>query len=231
MREKYFFRKEKTTNLKKAKVYENRLKQSIFFMFTVNGSYMLSLCCMYMFKEGIITQAIFVRTLFVYITITGLLGILYLPYSPIHFGLNTNRWRWNLKWGLQIGIFTTVLSLLFRFYLVASGRVDYRFQFSPGWDFYTYPISVFSQELVIRGYLQSYFVGLFSTSQYKRTIAILFSSMIFGVLHLMYGFLVAFMAYVFSILLGFFYEKTRSILGVCIIHFCTGISLFFFSYI
>ncbi|MCB1157075.1 MAG: CPBP family intramembrane metalloprotease [Leptospiraceae bacterium] len=222
--------KSKKKKLKKKFIYKNRVRESVFFMLSLNGSYIISLSCMVLFRDGLIRSETYVKILFAYTCLTVLLGVFYLPYKLKHYGLNRKKLIYNLKMGSLLGLIGLILAVLIRISLVKSGRLEFRFRAIPEWEFFLYPFSVMAQETMIRGYLQSYFISLFDGSKKNEFVAIFLSSIIFGIMHLMYGFILAGLAFLFSIILGYFYRKSESLVGVLIIHFMTGTAMFYFKH-
>lgn len=225
----YSQRKKKKRKKKKKYLYKNRLKESLFFMVTLNIAYMVSMACMVLFRDGLITSSLYVKFLFLYTSITVGFGFFLLPYKMKHYGFNSRNWRFNLKWGLVLGLMGSFLAVLLRIYLVKQGKKEFRFTPIPEWEFYIYPLSVYSQETMTRGFLQNYFTSLFEKTRKNQLIAIMLSSAIFAMMHLMYGFFLAAMVLIFSIALGYFYKKTYSIIGVYLIHFMVGTTMFYFK--
>lgn len=220
----------KKKNLSQKKVYKNKVKQSLFFMIALNGNYLLALVCMVLFRDGIITSTAYVKIIFIYTLIMVLMGVFYLPYKMQHYGWNWNGYKFNLLWGFVLGVLGAGAAVYTRYMLVRQGRTEFAFNPTPEWELYIYPISVIAQETMTKGYLQNYFEHMFEKTSMNRLIAILFSSIIFGLMHLMYGFLIMFLSTIFSVVLGFFFDKTKSLLGVFIVHFLIGTAMFYFKY-
>ena len=215
---------------KKKKAYKHKVKQSLFFMIVLNGCYLLTLVCMRLQASDIITTGVYVKLMFLYSVCMSFLGLFYLPHRPSHYGMNLNDLRFNLLWGTLLGILFAGFAVILRFYFVSKGRMEFAFNPIPEWEFFLYPFSVLAQEMIIRGYLQTYFISLFDYTIANKWIAILFSSIIFALLHLMYGFQVTIYCFLFSFVLSIFFDKTRSLVGVTIIHFLVGTAMFYFKY-
>jgi len=222
--------KSKIKNISKKKVYKNKVIQSLFFMIALNGNYLLALVCMVLFRDGIISSSLYVKIIFLYTLFMVIIGAFSLPYKMKHYGWNLNGVEFNLKWGILLGILGALIAIWIRLKLVEQGREEFRFNPNPEWELYIYPISVMAQETMTKGYLQNYFEHMFDKTNKSRLIAILFSSIIFGLMHLMYGFLIMGLSVLFSVALGLFFDKTKSLLGVFIVHFFIGTAMFYFKY-
>lgn len=221
--------KSSTKDLNNLRIAENRVVKSIFFMISLNGCYILIIICLPLYQSGKLSQAETVNSIFAYCAFTSLLGFVYLPYHPKHYGVNLNNLKYNLFWGLLIGLNLLVISILIRFVLIEQGFTE--FEFNPRQNLFSvslYPLSALSQEIVIRGFLQSYFFALFRNTKLQYLLSIGFSSIIFSAFHVMFGYIICILAFIFSIFMGIFYEKTRSLIGVFIIHSLTGLALFYF---
>lgn len=84
-----------------------------------------------------------------------------------------------------------------------------------------YPLTVVIQEFLARGAMQGSLQRIF-TGKYTATLSILVSSLIFGVLHIAYGFPYMVGAAILLGFLGVLYNKQGHIWGICIIHFVLG---------
>ena len=158
-----------------------------------------------------------------------LIGIIVLPYHPSHYGINLNNLKFNLTVCLGLGILGLILTLLIRYFLfIKAGNSDFDFDFSFRFFYLIYPLTAIMQEIIIKGFFQSYFVAAFEGLRYKRLFAILLSSLVFAQLHLIFGFAFVALTFLYSILTGFLYEKTRSIVGISIIHFLIGAGFIYF---
>ena len=216
-------------NLKPKEKNKSKVKHSLFFMLVINANYMLALICMALYRDGLLSSGSYVKILVGFTTLMVAAGIFFLPHRAKHYGLNLKRWKFNLGMGLGLGLIGVLISVFLRFKLIESGRTDFAFRTIPEWEFFIYPLSVFSQETMTRGFLQTYFHSLFEKSKLNDWIGIGLSSLIFGLMHLMYGFEIMGLSVLFSSILGYFYNKSGSILGVCITHFMVGTALFYFK--
>jgi membrane protease YdiL (CAAX protease family) len=225
----YLQKKSSKKKISKKKINKHKISQSVFFLISLNSIYILALCCMVLYRDTFITSETYVIVLFLFTLLLVIIGIFLLPYRVKHYGLNLNKWNFNLIYGILLGTIGSIIAFSIRLYLIQNGRSEFNYAFPPEWDLLYYPISVFSQETMTKGYLQNYFVNIFEKSKLNELIAIVLSSLIFSALHLMYGFLIMFFSLVFSVGLGFFYSKTKSILGVCITHFMIGTTFFYFK--
>ena len=83
--------------------------------------------------------------------------------------------------------------------------------------------------LIVEGFFQSYFIAVFDGLKYSKFLSICLASFIFAQFHLIYGIPVVLLTFLFSFILGWFYEYSRSLVGVSIIHFLTGAGFLFCS--
>jgi membrane protease YdiL (CAAX protease family) len=226
----YKSNKKKIKNQSEKLKYKTRLNQSVFFILALNATYMISLFCMVLFRDGEISSTQYVKIMFLFITLVVVSGFFLLPHRMRYYGLNLKEWRFNLKFGFLFGLICTISAIWIRMELIKQGKVEFQFRIFPEWEFYIYPLSVFSQEMMTKGYLQNYFQSIFDHTEFNTFLAIFISSLIFGLMHLMYGFGIMILSTLFSILLGIFYNQTKSLLGVYIVHFMTGTALFYFKY-
>lgn len=84
-----------------------------------------------------------------------------------------------------------------------------------------YPLTAILQEFLARTVMQESLLRLFD-GKYKNAISILLSSLIFGVLHISYGFTFMIGAALFMAVFGIYYSKSRCLWSVAIIHFILG---------
>lgn len=160
-------------------------------------------------------------------------GLFYLPYHPRYYGLNLNRLKYNLAIGFGIGGAGSVIAVLIRIYMVRSGHGEFGFNFSASSVFFcfTYLVSCFLQDTLSRGFFQSYFIAVFRKTRLNKVIAIFLTALIFAQFHYIYSFGLALASFIYCFTTGFIYEKTRSVIGIIIIHFLIGASMIHFSYI
>lgn len=225
----YYKYKVNLKKLNKFKLYENKVLQTNFFLVCIILNFSLSIFLVSLVSEKLISRTAYVRISFSVLLFTILVGLFVLPYKMRNYGINLNRLKFNLLYGILISIITSGLAILLRFYLVKQNYLEYSFNPVPELDFFIYPISVFTQEEMARGFLQNYFYSIYDKTNFNKFLSIFFSSLIFGIMHIPYGYAICLLSSFFSILLGYFYHESRSILGVCIIHFFTGTALFYFS--
>lgn len=155
--------------------------------------------------------------------IIAIAGILLLPYHPKHYGLNLHNLKQNLYWGIGIGIMLSIISVGIRIGLVKLGYKQFAFYPHVDISLLLYPLFALSQELVIKGYFQSYFIALLKENIHGKYIAILIASLVFGQLHVFMGMPVAAVTFFYALISGIIYEKSRSILGLTIIHTMVGL--------
>jgi membrane protease YdiL (CAAX protease family) len=213
-------------------LYKNRAQVAGFFLIFFTAMALLNALLLYFVLQGQLTasRAADVGNLFLVFVL--LLSFRFVPYHPKHYGLNLNRWRYNLAWGSLWGGLLCILSVVYRIIMVRQGDALSGFYFSYFSIFYRFTIYVgvaLCQELVARGYAQSILVSLFAGKPHGKWWAILIASLIFAQLHVMMGLGVFAITFVFGCLAGWFYERSRSILGVFIIHYVGGLGLLLFS--
>jgi len=188
----------------------------------------LSLISMYMFYHDQLTKE-------GYATLTKILlvglfvgGYYYLPYPLTAYGLNRNSMGRVLRESLLIGSGLLVFSIGFRYFLISIGVEEMRFRFSITGDILFYPVFAFLQEIITKGYFQSYLVGALAHRRHNKVLAVLISSVLFALTHLIHGYSVFTGLFIFSVFTGWYYERSRNIWGVTIIHTILGWSLFYF---
>ncbi|MDO5573244.1 MAG: PAS domain S-box protein [bacterium] len=93
-----------------------------------------------------------------------------------------------------------------------------------------YPLTVLLQEFLTRGVMHENLRRIF-TGKHRESLAIIISSLIFGVLHIHMG--IVYMAGAAILLggLGMLYRKQNTIWGLCIPHYVLGISLVFLGWV
>lgn len=98
-----------------------------------------------------------------------------------------------------------------------------------GFSQWIYPLTVVLQEFLTRGVMHENLRRIF-TGKHSETIAIIVSSLIFGVLHIYLG--IVYMAGATLLLgaLGMLYRKQNTIWGLCIPHYICGIALTFLGW-
>jgi len=160
-------------------------------------------------------------------------GVFVLPYHPRYYGLNLNRLKYNLAIGFGVGGIGAVIAVLIRIHLIRTGNHEFEFNFSAASFFFcfTYLVSCFLQDTLSRGFFQSYFIAVFRKNKTNRVIAIFLTALIFAQFHYIYSFGLALTSFIYCFTTGFIYEKTRSVVGITIIHFLIGASMIHFGYI
>ena len=101
-------------------------------------------------------------------------------------------------------------------------------QGAPFWDWSAgsvadifYPLTVILQEFLARGVMQESLRRIF-TGKRAEFLAILVSALVFGVLHIAYGFPFMMAASLLLGVMGVLYRKQGNIWGLCIIHYVLG---------
>jgi membrane protease YdiL (CAAX protease family) len=213
-------------------LYKNRVSKSVFFVLIMIFSFSLNALFIYLNLKYNFNGTIAVNILQFYFITAAILGFIFLPYHGKHYGINLYGLKFNILSGLLIGILGLIISLNLRIYMFNSGIKEFGFYFDPFIfcvRFVFYLLFSISQELVTKGYFQSYFVAVFDNVKFKKVYSILLASLVFSQFHILYGLWLVAGTFLYSVITGFYYEKTRSILGVSIIHFLTGSAIFFFS--
>ena len=108
---------------------------------------------------------------------------------------------------------------------------------APFWDWSVgtfadviYPFTVVLQEFLARGVMQENLNRIF-TGKYAGLLSIVVSALVFGVLHIAYGFPYMLAASLLLGILGIFYHKQGNIWGLCIIHYVLGEIATFLRYL
>lgn len=108
---------------------------------------------------------------------------------------------------------------------------------APFWDWSVgtvadifYPATVVLQEFLARGVMQENLNRVF-TGKYATILSIVVSSLVFGVLHIHYGFMFMVASTVLLGALGMLYHRQGNIWGLCIIHYVLGEAATFLRYI
>lgn len=99
-------------------------------------------------------------------------------------------------------------------------QIEFGYDFSP-LRLLSYFFSALIQEFLARSFLQNSLQYVF-WGKYSRLLAIICSSLTFGVLHLPYGFNLMVGAAVLMGALGVYYDKTHSIPSTTLVHFICG---------
>lgn len=108
---------------------------------------------------------------------------------------------------------------------------------APFWDWsvgtfadIVYPFTVILQEFLARGVMQESLKRIF-TGKYSGAMSIAISALIFGVLHIAYGFPFMIASSLLLGVLGTLYYKQGNIWGLCIIHYVLGEAATFLRYL
>jgi len=99
-------------------------------------------------------------------------------------------------------------------------QIDWNYDFSP-FRLLSYFFIALMQEFLARSFFQNSLQYVF-WGKYSRLLAIICSSLIFGVLHLPFGFSLMFGAAALMGVLGLYYDKTHSIPSTTAVHFICG---------
>lgn len=213
-------------------LYRNRVTKARFFLIHLLASFTLNLFCMYLYFLQRLSGFAALNIFMTYMGVLILSGIILLPYHPTHYGLNLNKLAFNLRLGLGVGAVGLVAAVGCRCWLVRAGYQEFAFVWMPGdflRRFILYLIMAPMQELVVKGYFQSFFMAMFEHLPARRALSIVTASFVFAQFHLIYGLPVVLITFVFACVTGWIYEQSRSCVGVTLIHFLTGAGLLFFS--
>jgi CRP-like cAMP-binding protein len=144
------------------------------------------------------------------------------------FGLTTERWKKSLYEGfvftLPLLVAIPFLKWAFIHFHILKGDEDSIFQ----WRVTTIPVLAYlllvvpMQEFMARGGLQGMLAQLL-TGKYRTFLAILVSSLLFGIVHLFLSVTVSLLSLLVSFYFGWLYARTPNLLGVCVAHAMVGI--------
>ncbi len=212
----------------------NRLKKSSFFLLAIFGYTAVYVIGLYLHFVYHLSESIYADILYVYFALLVFIGIIELPYHPEHYGFNLKYLKWNLITGITIGAAGALAAILIRIKILVYYNPSFQFYTQNiGFDImhflFLYPLIVIVQEIVCKGFFQTYFFSMFSQHKMKKHIAVIISSFIFALSHLILGGQFFFITLLFSIILGYVYEKSRSLVGVVLLHYLTGVGMFFLS--
>ena len=151
-----------------------------------------------------------------------LVWVLRIPWARV--GVTTIDWKLSCKEGVIAGAVALGLIVVGVLVCQTVGIIDSRpFQFDiiakPHYFLHTY-----GQEFLARGLLQNSLRRFFNDQKGYR--AVLLSSILFALLHMHFGLVAVFLTFVSSILLGVFYLRHQSLLGVSILHWSIGVAAF-----
>jgi CRP-like cAMP-binding protein len=141
------------------------------------------------------------------------------------FGLVLGDWPRSL---LEVGVILLILTSLLAVFMAVDTwffngtllGLDFdldRFHFILG---LIYLVSSFGQELLARGIIQGSMERLLMDERGVQTIV--WSSAIFAIMHINYGFIVIAVTFLASLLFGYVYWRQKSLLGVSVLHGMLG---------
>ena len=217
------------TEIDDTEFYKNRTSKAFFNIVCITSMLGLSIVSMYMFYQNTLSKEGYATLTKILLVALFISAHYFLPYPLSCYGLNRNNMRQVLKESIGISVFFLLMSIGFRHYLISVGFEEMQFRFNFKLDILFYPVFAFLQEIVTKGFVQSYLYSTLDKHKHKRLFAILGSSMIFGLTHLIHGYAVMGGIFAFSVFTGWYYEKDRNIWGVTIIHTILGWSLFYFQ--
>lgn len=214
-------------------LYKNHQKISRFCIINFIISGVVNSLVMSFYYQGTLAAIDVAKLLQFYITIVMIAGIFILPYHPEHYGFNFNKLKFNLIIGFGIGIPGFLCAVLGRYYMVQMGYHEFGFicKSVPAAIIkcILYPFDSVSQEIVTKGYIQGLLISVFRGYRFNRILAIICAALLFAQFHLFLGIHSFIIIFLFAFLTGFLYEKSRSVVGIAMIHFFIGAGLFIFS--
>lgn len=215
--------------ISREKILQNRVKALLYFdvflgmVFIVYSTLLIAV-----FKYNLRTEH-FPIALDIFMALAIIIGLIFLPYPFKYYGLNFNNIEKSLKQIWIFGAISLTVVIISRVILVKNGFNEYAFNFKIDKTIIYYPISAIIQETICKGYLQSHFKSIFSDRAYGKIAAIILSALIFAQLHLVFGFSIYIITFIYAVITGFLYEETRSVFAVSVIHFIAGVGLFYFN--
>lgn len=213
-------------------LYKNRLVKSVYFMLLLIFSFTINVFIVYFNLNGKINGTVAINIIQIYMFIGVALGIILLPYHHKYYGFTLNKLKFNLLTAIPVGLVGLTLSIIVRVYMYKTGGKEFGFYFNPlvfTIRFFSYILICIIQEAITKGYFQSYFIAVFDGLKYNKALSISIASLVFAQFHILYGFHLVLITFVYSVLSGIYYEKSRSLVGVSIVHFFCGAGIFFFS--
>lgn len=208
--------------------FKNKVSVAAFVLLTVVIIYTVNLYLVMLFYQNQVPFLKIYGTIIFLMLICLILGFSILPYRMADYGLRFDKLKYNVIIGLTYGTAGMAIALTFRYIMVLNGNETMGFH--PGLQLFDAlsPVCAVLQEWITKGYLQTCLISVLGYSKPKKYAAITVSSLVFAQFHMIMGFQIFILAFIFSFILGIIYEKTRSIIGISIIHFFVGFSLFSF---
>ena len=162
------------------------------------------------------------------------------------FGLTTKNWKMAIKEALLFSVFfmllLAVIKYLFIKYYLDSLNTPL-FNFNMGFTLYpsfliynektvlyliSYIFFVPAQELLVRGGIQSsLFYLLDGTEKRKLYTSILISNLLFSVFHIHISMMFGILSFIPSLMWGFLYYRSRTLIGVTLAHIICGVYTLF----
>ncbi|MFZ2727694.1 MAG: CPBP family intramembrane glutamic endopeptidase [Methylococcaceae bacterium] len=135
-------------------------------------------------------------------------------------GITTHQWRPALLEGLIAS--AMVLALLIGIYF-SNQKLHYlplKTPYPAGIWILTYGAHAFIQEFITRGLIQTSFQRFFNDE--KGLKSVLLTSILFGMIHLHFGFSALFITLITGIIFGLFYLRHHNLIGVSLLHWVAG---------
>lgn len=212
-------------------LYYNRQKASRTVIVILTGSLIINLISVYLLVKLSIFPLFIIRVFELYLLVALLSALYYMPYSFKCYGFTLNRLRFNVIIGLSIGVPGFLIALgIAPFCTDFEGiRLDFFYVFGKILFLLYYLFSAIVQEAVVKGFLQSYFISILSKFKSKKLLSVFICSIVFAQFHIAFGIPVVIAIFTFSFITGLIYEKSRSLVGVVIIHYLCGLGMFLFA--
>ncbi len=215
--------------LTETQFYKNRTSKALFSIICISSMLGLSLLAMYMFYQHDLSLEGYATLTKILLAVLFISGYFFLPYPISTYGFNRNNLDQVLKESIAISLFLLLMSIGFRHFLISIGFEQMRFRLNFRLDILFYPVFAFLQEIITKGFVQSYLYSAFDKYRHNKLFAIISSSLVFALSHLIHGYAVFAGIFFFSMFTGWYYERNRNIWGVTIIHTILGWSLFYFQ--
>jgi membrane protease YdiL (CAAX protease family) len=146
---------------------------------------------------------------------------------PSDYGWTMRNWRRSLKESLLVIAVLLVVMLGVKALLIRYSA-EYRHAPLIDWTYWGGSVTVIAyffvapaQELIGRGFLQNS-IERFLTGERRTSVAIVLTSVLFGVVHLHFTFGTGIITLISGLLFGAMFARQRTLLGVSVSHFILG---------
>ena len=211
--------------------YKNRFTKVSFVMVASLSILSINTFSLYLYFEKILSIFWVINAINILTVIIFSAGLYFVPYHIRHYGLHKEKMGRNVLIGLCVGLALFVPACWYRSVMLHNGYDIYRISITAGSIvnlLLLYPLSAFIQELVVKGYLQTALVSIFGKKKSGKFAAIILSSLVFCQLHIHYNMYmphIILFAFLFSVVTGYIFEKTRSVIGITVIHYLCGAAM------